>query len=142
MQSQSTAETSALSGSVRGLGVCDALRLELLPEQLPQLVEQVEALRRSSDAYELHLANLLHDALPTPDTSWPFTFTGPTHLVRDIVRSSLRIAAAALAEALCTRSSERLAHTSACAAAWARTELECRAVEEFSFDPAADPPRL
>ena len=47
MQSQSTAEASALSGSVRGLGVCDALRLELLPEQLPQLVEQVQALTTS-----------------------------------------------------------------------------------------------
>ena len=63
MQSERTAEASALSGSVRGLGVCDALRLELLPEQLPQLVEQVEALRRACDGYELHLANLLYDAL-------------------------------------------------------------------------------
>lgn len=45
MQSERTAEEAALSGGVRGLGVCDVLRLELLPGQLPQLVEQVDALR-------------------------------------------------------------------------------------------------
>jgi hypothetical protein len=139
MQSERTAEASALSGSVRGLGVCDALRLELLPEQLPQLIEQVEALRRSSDGYELHLANLLYDALPAPETSSPFACIGPTHIMRDIVRSSLHAAAAALAEALSTGSSERLAAAAACAAAWTRTYLECRAIEEFSFDPDADP---
>src|SRR5919107_5002244 len=100
MQSERTAEASALSGSVRGLGVCDALRLELLPEQLPQLLERVDALRRSCDGYELHLANLLYEALPAPDASSPFTFTGPTSMVREVVRSSLRAAAAALAEAL------------------------------------------
>src|SRR4051794_34480499 len=43
MQSQRIAEASALSGSVRGLGVCDALRVELAAEQLPGLVEQLEA---------------------------------------------------------------------------------------------------
>ena len=142
MQSQRTAEASALSGSVRGLGVCDALRLELLPEQLPQLVEQVQALRRASDGYELHLANLLYDALPAPDTSSPFAFIGPTHIMRDIVRRSLDAAAAALAEALSNGSPDRLADAAVCAAAWARTHLECRAIEEFSFDPEADPPHL
>ena len=43
MQSERSAEASALSGSVRGLGVCDALRVELAAEQLPGLVEQIEA---------------------------------------------------------------------------------------------------
>jgi hypothetical protein len=140
MQSQRTAEASALSGSVRGLGVCDALRLELLPEQLPQLVEQVEALRRSSDGYELRLASLLHDGLPAPDISSPFTFIGPTHLVHDLVRSSLRASAEELAAALSAGALDRLADAVACAAAWARTRLECRAIEAFSFDPEADPP--
>jgi hypothetical protein len=142
MQSERIAEASALSGSVRGLGVCDALRLELLPEQLPQLVEQVEALRRSSNGYELHLANLLYDRLCASDTAFPFTFVGPTHMVRDIVLLSLHAAAAALAGALSTGSSERLADATVRAAAWSRTYLECRAIEEFSFNPGADPPRL
>ena len=56
MQSERTVEEAALSGSVRGLGVCDVLRLELVPAQLPGLVEQVEALegeiRRSPAATE------------------------------------------------------------------------------------------
>jgi hypothetical protein len=141
MQSQRTAEASALSGSVRGLGVCDALRLELLPEQLPHLVEQVEALRRSSDGDELRLVSLLRDGLPAPDISTPFTFIGPTHLVHDVVQSSLRASAEQLAAALSAGSSDRLAHAVVCAAAWARTRLECRAIEAFSFDRDADPPR-
>jgi hypothetical protein len=140
MQSQRTAEASALSGSVRGLGVCDALRLELLPEQLPHLVERVEALRRSSDGYERRLATLLHDGLPAPDIAVPFTFIGPTHLVHDVVRSSLQSSAEELAAALAAGASDQLADAAACAAAWARTHLECRAVDEFSFDPESDPP--
>jgi hypothetical protein len=141
MQSERIAEASALSGSVRGLGVCDALRLDLLPEQLQQLIEQIEALRRASDGYERHLANLLYDGLPAPDSSSRFAFIGPTHIMCDIVRSSLRAAASELAEALSTESSERLADAVVCAAAWARTHLECQAIEEFSFDPDADPLR-
>src|SRR3954467_12709217 len=43
MQSERIADASALSGRVRGLGVCDALRVELAAEQLPGLVEQLEA---------------------------------------------------------------------------------------------------
>jgi hypothetical protein len=147
MQPERIAETSALSRSVRGLGVCDALRLELLPEQLPQLVEQVQALRRSLSPeaadYELRIARLLCDALPSPDTSQPLVFIGPTHIVRNVVWSSLHAAAAALHDELSNGSSAhgRLADAAACAAAWARTHLECQAVEEFSFDPCADPPR-
>jgi hypothetical protein len=109
---------------------------------LPQLIEQVEALRRSSNGYELHLANWLCDGLPASDTPFPFTFIGPTHIVRDIVRLSLHAAAAALADALSIGSSERLADATVRAAAWTQTYLECRAIEEFSFDPGTDPPRL
>ena len=101
----------------------------------------MDALRRSCDAYERHLASLLYDDLPVPDTSSPFIFIGPTHVIRDIVRLCLDAAAAALADVLSTGSSDRLADAAACAAARARTHLECRAVEEFSFDPDADPPR-
>src|SRR3954453_18276714 len=141
MQSERTAEVSALSGSVRGLGVCDALRLELIPEQLPQLVERVEALRRTSNGYELDLANLLYDALPAPDATSRFAFIGPTHIMCEIVRLSLHDAAATLGEALSTGSSERLADAAVCAAAWARTHVDCQAIEDFSFDPDADPLR-
>ena len=101
MQSERTVEEAALSGSVRGLGVCDALRLELQPAQLPQLVEQIEALwsrlereiRRRPVAtsfadpreaeqskcpqYELHLVERLRDGLPVGEVSAPFATIGP-----------------------------------------------------------------
>src|SRR3954453_1306838 len=115
MPSDLPAAASALTASVRGLGVCDALRLELLPEQLPQLIEQVEALRRSSDGYELHLASLLHAGLPAPHISSSFTFLGPTHLVHDVVRPGLQASAEELAAALSIGSSDQLADAVVCA---------------------------
>jgi hypothetical protein len=99
MQSQRTADASALSGSVRGLGVCDALRVELVTEQLPGLIEQLEAHRAAlqdeierrraavmprdprgtaqlEDAEnELHLIELLRSELPTAGES--FVVIGP-----------------------------------------------------------------
>ncbi len=108
MQSERIAEASALSGNVRGLGVCDALRLVLFPGQLSHLIEAVEALCRSLEqevpsdktTYELRLVGLLQDQLPPGHTLQPFAFIGPAHLIRDLVSSSMRAAAAALVDAL------------------------------------------
>jgi hypothetical protein len=123
MQSERIAEASALSGSVRGLGVCDALRVELVAEQLPGLVEQIEAhsaalrdeIERRRAAVmprdprgaaqldeaesELRLIELLRGELPiTGETNEPFVVTGPAGPVGAMVRGAMRHAVEALSE--------------------------------------------
>ena len=123
MQSERIAEALELSGSVRGLGVCDALRVELLAEQLPGLVEQIEthsaALRdeierrraavmprdprgtaRLDEAEnELRLIELLRGELPTArEKSQPFVVIGPAGPIGAMVRGAMRHAVEALSE--------------------------------------------
>lgn len=109
MQSERIAEASALSGSVRGLGVCDALRLELVAAQLPGLVEQIAAaaaaLRdeieqrtaasvpgdgRGADQVEaveaeLRLVESLRDQLPTQPPPASFVVIGPAGAIGTMV---------------------------------------------------------
>jgi hypothetical protein len=167
MQSERTAEEAALSGSARGLGVCDVLRLELVPAQLPQLVEQLEALRAplereirrrpvattSTDPhcaerlkcaqYELRLVELLCDRLPV-EVSEPFALIGPAGMIGTIARGAMRGAIEALAERAHQpgrgrEARSRLAEDAAAACAWVRTFIETQAVEDFTFDPGGDP---
>jgi hypothetical protein len=123
MQLERIAEASALSGSVRGLGVCDALRLELVPEQLPRLLEQVEALsaaledeiehRRAatvpgdprgaeqleSAEDDLRLVELLREQLPADgEAAEPFVVIGPAGPIGTTVRGAMRHAVEALSE--------------------------------------------
>src|SRR4051812_142089 len=123
MQSERIAETSALSGSVRGLGVCDALRVELAAEQLPGLAEQLEAhsaalrdeIERRRAALmprdlrgaaqldeaesELRLLELLRGELPaTGEASEPLVVIGPAAPIGAMVRGAMRHAVEALSE--------------------------------------------
>src|SRR3954468_11470946 len=123
MQSERIADASALSGSVRGLGVCDALRVELAAEQLPGLVEQIEAhsaalrdeiVRRRAAVMprdprgaaqvdeaenELRLIELLRGELRTAgETSEAFVVIGPAGPIGSMVRGAMRHAVEALAE--------------------------------------------
>jgi hypothetical protein len=157
MQSERTVEETALSGSVRGLGVCDVLRLELVPAQLPHLVEQVEALaeeirrppaaasgRSNCVQYELHLIELLRARLPVGEVSEPFALAGPAEMIGRIARGALRGAVEALAERVRQPGRDRearaqLADDAAAAGAWVRTFIDVQAVEDFTFDPNADP---
>ena len=164
MQSERIAEASALSGSVRGLGVCDALRVELVAEQLPGLVEQVDAHsaalrdeieRRRAAAMprdprgaahveeaesELRLIERLRGVLPTAgETSEPFVVIGPAGPIGVMVRGAMRHAVEALSElVLASRDDaggrDRLPRAAAAAVAWVRTYVDAQAVEDFSFD--------
>ena len=121
MQSERIADASALSGSVRGLGVCDALRVELAAEQLAGLVEQLEAhsaalqdeIERRRAALmprdprgaaqveeaesELRLIELLRGQLATAgETSEPFVVIGPAGPIGAMVRGAMRHAVEAL----------------------------------------------
>jgi hypothetical protein len=123
MQSERIAEASALSGSVRGLGVCDALRVELAAGQLPGLVDQIEAhsaalrdeIERRRAALmpgdlrgaaqldeaesELRLIELLRGELPTAEeTSQSFVVIGPAGPIGAMARGAMRHAVEALAE--------------------------------------------
>src|SRR3954452_17652930 len=122
MQAERTAEQAALSGSVRGAGVCDVLRIELQPAQRALLLERVEALQssledelarqataaapgheRATEAlrlarYELHLVELLHGRLPSANVDRPFELVGPADTVSRLVRDCMGIAATRLVE--------------------------------------------
>jgi hypothetical protein len=154
------------AGSVRGLGVCDALRVELAPVQRAaleaQLTARAAALEQRRAALEaaragphtddgeltgvrdeLRLLTRLRAELPTfaPE---PFTFTGPAGLVLELVGACLA-AAVTCADARLGEGQPGTPWAAACereleaAAAWIATALDCRAVEEFCFEPGIDP---
>jgi hypothetical protein len=149
------------AGSVRGLGVCDVLRLELLPVQLARLIDELD--RRCGDHldvpaaprpdegmdaehYELWLLRRMRAELPDRDHAARFGWSGPTGLLTDVVRACLRTAAAELAALAADLPRGRgpnsqLAALASEAAAWTSTVLDCAAVESFTFDPRADPAR-
>jgi hypothetical protein len=169
MQHDRTAGTADVSGWVRGLGVRDALRLALEPVQRPLLAERLagmtaafearlgpceDAARSREDAAlealakahsDLYRARLMQDGLRASDARAPFAFVGPSAMVLELVKACLSGAVAELAARLggesveaSPRSLERAAEA---AAAWLRTFLDCRAVENFCFVPLVDPSR-
>jgi hypothetical protein len=168
MQSEPIAVGVPPSGSVSGLGVCDALRVELQPVQVSWLVDELEEMRgpleeevqragagcaasgpnetdRRDLEYELRLLRLMRARLPAASHQEPFVFIGPSGMVQDVVHGTMRNVAGALSELASGRVSDDpesragLRDTAAAAAAWVDTFLECQAVVGFKFDPHADP---
>jgi hypothetical protein len=169
MQVDRIAGVGRVAGSVRGLGVCDVLWVELGPVQHAGLEAQLTAriaareqrgaeltagraragrqpdpdgeLARVHD--ELRLLTRLRDELPQRGSE-PFAFTGPAGLVLELVRACLE-AAMSRADARLGLAEPRAPRAGACereleaAEAWISTALDCRAVEDFCFDPGADP---
>jgi hypothetical protein len=167
MQWDRTADVVVLSGTVRGLGVSDALCAELAPIQREVLEEQLEvfiadlerqAMRHEADAlpnddqaaealssarYQVRLARLMRDGLQRSDSRAPFAFVGPSAMVLDLVKSCLLAVVETLAQHLggdeAELSARSLERVAEIAAAWVRTFCDCRAVESYSFDPGVDP---
>ncbi|MDA0159792.1 hypothetical protein OM076_05930 [Solirubrobacter ginsenosidimutans] len=156
MQVDRIAGVARLAGGVRGLGVCDVLRVELDAVQRPGLLEQLTvrtaALERAGsdpadDAArvreELRVLARVRAGLPSSATE-PFTLTGPAGLVLELVGGCLTSAVAA-AHARLGEGEPGVPWVAACereleaAAAWITTSLECQAVEAFCFEPGADP---
>jgi hypothetical protein len=169
MQVDRIAGVVRVAGSVRGLGVCDALRVELAPVQRAaleaQLTARTAALEQRRAALEavaractgphanegeltgvrdeLRLLTRLRAEMPTlaPEA---FTFTGPAGLVLELVGACLA-AAVTCADARLGEGRPGAPWAAACereleaAAAWIATALDCRAVEEFCFEPGVDP---
>jgi hypothetical protein len=149
---------AATQRTVSGLGVCDALRLELLPAQLPWLADELDDMRapleealmraradESADEaagheYELRLLRMMRAQLDARTT----VFVGPTGMVDEAVRGTMRNVVGALAELVHDREvadGERLRATAAAADAWVRTFVDVRAVLAYNFDPEAEPSR-
>jgi hypothetical protein len=162
MQREPIAINAPPSGRVSGLGVCDALRLELEPAQVPWLVDELDVmrgpleeqfLRTSADdreqldalGRELDLLRLMRAQLPGTQHGERLTFVGPAGRVCRIADAVLANAVAALAEHVREgppRSEDArawLREIVAVVAAWAQTVADCYAVEAYSFDPRADP---
>jgi hypothetical protein len=163
MQSDRSAAEGRVAGTVRGLGVCDALRVELEPVQRAGLdiglaaraaaLEQRSA-GRAAGVRADELADV-DDALRLlarmraplrPGGAAPFVLVGPAGLVLELVDACLADAVARLAQSLgqagaCTSGSAAFDATLLAAAAWIATALDCRAVDGFCFEPGVDPVR-
>jgi hypothetical protein len=151
--------TAVVRRSVSGLGVCDALRLELEPVQLPWLADELDEMRgpleealarartegtedeAAAHRYELRLLRMMRAQIPDARAAAPMVFVGPTGLVDEAVRGTMRNVVGALAELAHGASAEpgRLRDAAAAADAWVRTFLDLRAVVAFNFDPEAEP---
>jgi hypothetical protein len=150
---------TAMRGTVCGLGVCDALRLELAPVQLPWLADELDEMRgpleeallraradESADEaagheYELRLLRMMRAQLVDDRST---VFVGPTGMVDEAVRGAMCNVVGALSELVHDRDGadeERLRETAAAANAWVRTFVDLRAVVAFNFDPEAEPSR-
>jgi hypothetical protein len=158
------------SGTVRGLGVCDALSVHLQPAQVPWLIDELdhrrgpieEELRRlrethmrgGNDApadeieereYELRLLQAMRAQLDGGGHNGLTGFVGPSGMVGEIARDTMRFVVQRLSELVHSGSVidpdelARLHVTADAARAWVQTFLDCRAVETFNFDPEADP---
>jgi hypothetical protein len=171
MQVDRIAGVARVAGSVRGLGVCDVLRVELAPVQHAGLeaeltgriagrdqrrAELVAAARVRTGPSpgadgalarireELRLLARLRDGMP-PLASEPYALTGPAGLVLELVgaclESAVRHADARLAAGeSCAPGAGTCERELEAAAAWIATALDCRAVEDFCFEPDVDPP--
>jgi hypothetical protein len=154
MQANRTADSPALAGSVRGLGLSDALRVELRPVQVPWLIDALDAMAgpralhqadgREQDEreYELRLLRMMRAGLTAADHG--AALIGPSGMVVDAVRIAMRGAMDALRELtgedpVEEHVAEQLQQTADAVAAWVRTYLECRAVVWFNVDPDAEP---
>jgi hypothetical protein len=152
MQADRSAAVAAVSGSVRGLGVCDAFHVRLDAIQRAPLARALDgriaaladgdiedALERGE---ERRLLMRMRAQLPESATG-AFALVGPAGLVLAVVHACLVEAVDALARGLgdgpALSWSAELARAAAAAAAWIATTLDCRAVERFSFDVELEP---
>jgi hypothetical protein len=152
MQWDRTAAEAAMSGSARGLGVCDVLRVELAAVQHASVVaaldtriaalasgEPATAARRGEQG---RLLRRMRARLPDPGAA-PSALVGPAGLVLELVHGCLADAVRALAQRLADSPwpawSPTLAADAATAGAWIATALDCRAVDGFCFETGVDP---
>lgn len=148
MQTHRSATPAPMSTSVRGLGVCDVLEVELTPEQLESLqgvldahIAALQYVLPTLVASELREA---HHALRLLQRMRPGTnsLVGPAGLVLELVKACVDASVNTLARRVEDAGDPAaLDHGSRLAAAWTRTLADCRAVEDYSFEADVDPVR-
>jgi hypothetical protein len=148
MQVEGTAGGPREAGSVRGLGVCDVLRVELaavqrrgLEERIAARVAELERRERGEEATQaLRVLAQVRAGLASRDAS-PLILTGPAGVVLALVDACVADAITRVAAALdgAPPRSPRLTDQLEAAAAWIGTALDCAAVDAFCFDPGVDP---
>jgi hypothetical protein len=163
MQHQRTASPPPAPSAVRGLGVVDALCLELEPLQLAWLADELDVARhcardhlerlgvdRGDDetaewTYQLQVLSMIVEQLP-PDPAGRVTVVGPAAAIRRLIGGAARNTADALAEALrdepprpAPDAAARLRRLAAAAAAFAVRLADLEEIEAYSFDPHCDP---
>jgi hypothetical protein len=152
MQWDRSAAMAAMSGSARGLGVCDVLRVELAAVQRPSVVAALDARIAALESGEpasaarrgeqRRLLARMRAALPDRAAA-PFALVGPAGLVLELVHGCLAEAVRGLAQRLEQSPwpawSPALAAEAAAAGAWIATALDCRAVDGFCFETGVDP---
>ena len=163
MQHQRTASTPPAPSAVRGLGVVDALCVELEPVQVAWLADEIDVAGRCARE---HLAELPagHDADELADREYEIealamiraqlpaapggavTVVGPAATMRRLIGGAARNTADALAEALDDQpprsepaAAVALRALAAAAAGFADRLAAVEEIEAYSFDPGADP---
>jgi hypothetical protein len=152
MQWDRSAAAAAMSGSARGLGVCDVLRVELAAVQHASLLAALDARIAALASGEpgtaarrgeqRRLLQRMRAPLPARPGA-PFALVGPAGLVLELVHGCLvetvRTLAQRLEQSAWPAWPVRLAGEAATAGAWIATALDCRAVDGFSFETGVDP---
>jgi hypothetical protein len=136
---------------VRGLGVVDALSVEVEPPAVAWLAEAADDLRLEAhgeaDAgaarYRAEVLTMISEQLPAGDSpgAEPVTIVGPAAMVRRLVHAAARRSAATLSGALrdADHAADRLREVAAATAALTEALVAIRAIEGYSFDPDYTP---
>jgi hypothetical protein len=95
--------------------------------------------------YELRLLGMMRERFPCSRHAVVTTLVGPSGLVKEAVRGTMRRVIAALSDLAAERpthdTDEQLRELSSAAEMWIRSHLDCKAVSGFNFDTEADPMR-
>jgi hypothetical protein len=162
MQWQRNGDRALEVRSVTGLGICDALRVELEPVQVPWFVDEVEetcrareetyvVVRRSGAEqhdvaaadYRVRELQLIRRQIDDAVAGERIVVFGPGMTMSELIRGSMRHAISSLAELAESGNvsdlgaQTRLAETAAAAVAWIATFRDAQSVEWYSFDPDA-----
>jgi hypothetical protein len=151
------------TGRVHGLGIADALRVELEPLQVGWFVDEVdttmavllEALEDPANAreceeraYELQVLAMIREQVPAGGSAEPIAVVGPMGTMTSIVSGAVRSVTGELSERVDeeeprgdARAQATLRQLAAAAHAWTETYLECQAVEHYAFDTEYSPVR-
>ena len=163
MQDESNASNPPAPSAVRGLGVVDALCVELEPGQVAWLADEVDVVagcaaerldrlppdageqELAAHAYRIEVLAMVRAQLPE-GAAGSISVVAPAATMRELIAGAARNTAEALGEALADEpqpsdaaTAARLRALAAAAAGFAERLAAMRDIEAYSFDPRSDP---